>query len=73
MITSETKENTLDLLEHNGQYSPWLKDISKIIDYASIKKKHFFDFGCGVGAWTLVASKTFEIFSYQILFFFQII
>ena len=54
--------NKIDLQRYTKQYSGWLKSISELLDFASIgmQKKHFFDFGCGVGHYAIVASKSFS-------------
>jgi len=52
----------IDLQNYSKQYSSWLEPISELINFASsgIKKNHFFDFGCGIGPWTMVAAKSFN-------------
>jgi len=51
---------TIDLLAYNDQYGPWLNDISELLELSSVKNNTFFDFGCGMGAWAMVASKSFD-------------
>ena len=58
-----TKNNeTIDLKEYTDQYSAWLEPIDSFIKYAAdgVSKNHFFDFGCGIGPWVMMSTKTFN-------------
>ena len=48
------------LFEFSTQYSRWLNDISSLIKTYSVNQNHFFDYGCGVGVWGIVASEFFS-------------
>jgi hypothetical protein len=54
------KKQHLNLFEYSRQYSKWLDDIASLLKTLSVEKNHFFDYGCGVGVWGMVASKFFS-------------
>lgn len=52
-------KKSIDLFEYSEQYSKWLDAISSLLKTISVENNHFFDYGCGVGVWGMVASEFF--------------